>query len=124
MKTNREQRKARLMTGGAPRYVRVYDNGGETADLYTVCYTGRAATKKASDGSHRYPYRVMSASPFHPQGIGLFCYSDCKPCDVNAAGWPVAMGRKCHLGRRIAFAALPDDCRKLVLRDYREIWGI
>lgn len=124
MKTNEEKRKPRLLPGGIPSYVRVYDNGGETADRFTVCYTGRAAALKWGNGEHGYPYRAMSASPFHPQGIGLFGYSDCKPCDVNSAGWPVAMGRKSYLGRRIAFAKLPEDCRKLVLRDYREIWGI
>jgi len=47
-----------------------------------------------------------------------------KHCDVNKAGFAPAIGRKCHLGKRIAFADLPPDCRKLVLSDYKEIWNL
>ena len=33
---NKTQRKENLLPQGTPRYVRCYDNGGETADRYTV----------------------------------------------------------------------------------------
>ena len=38
--------------------------------------------------------------------------------------WPPAVGRKCHLGRRILFIDLPAECRRLVKADYAEIWGL
>lgn len=111
---------ARLMPAGVPRYVRCYDNGGETADRYTVCFTGRAAS---ADGD--YPYLAMDSSPFHPQGFGQHGSTNDRPADVRPGAWGgVALGRKCHLGRRIAFADLPADCRRLVLSDYREIWRL
>lgn len=75
--------------------VKCYDNGGKTADRYTVIYFD-------------YPERngsfaavAMSAQPFHPQGFGQHC---------------TAMPGR-HLGRHIAFEELPEDCQRLVRRD-------
>jgi hypothetical protein len=45
----------------------------------------------------------MSSIPFHPQGFGQ--YSTCQ------------LGR--HLGKRIDFEDLPEDCQKLVKQDLR-----
>lgn len=42
----------------------------------------------------------------------------------RSRGFPAAMGRKNHLGRRIPFAELPEDCRKLVMQDYLELWDL
>lgn len=55
MKTRAE----RFMPNDVPRYVRIYDNGGETADRYTVVFTGLRT------GWHQL--LSMSAAPFHPQ---------------------------------------------------------
>ena len=124
MKTKTLQdRLARLMPAGVPRYIRAYDNGGETADRYTVCFTGRAATIRVSNFAATYPYLVMSAAPFHPLGIGLHGEMQDRPLDTRR-GWAPPIGRKCHLGRRIRFQELPEDCRRLVLSDYREIWRL
>ena len=112
-----------LIPGGVPRYVRCYDNGGETADRYTVCFTGRSAVERSPGNAPEYPYRAMSAHPFHPQGFGQWGSVRGAPCDT-VKGWPPAMARRCRLGKRIPFADLPEDCRKLVARDYREIWGL
>lgn len=113
------KRTERLMPAGVPRWIRCYDNGGESADRYTVCFTGKAG---AADGE--YCYRAMSESPCQPQGIGLWGASKNHHCDVNKWGFAPAIGRKCHLGRRIPFNDLPEDCRRLVLSDYKEIWRI
>lgn len=78
--------------------VRVYDNGGKTADRYTAVYLSMR------EGSGLYGARAMNETPFHPQGIGMF---------VSAA-----LGR--HLGKRIAFEALPVDCQKLIRSDLAE----
>lgn len=118
--TNKQRdRLKRLLPGGIPKYVRCYDNGGETYDRFTVCYTGRAAS---ADGV--YPYVGMSAHPFYPQGFGQHGETTLRPCDTNGWGYPPAVGRKCHLGTRINFTDLPPDCQKLVLRDYKEIWKL
>lgn len=45
-----------LMPDGVPRYIRCYDNGGVTADRYTVCFTGRYRHKSLGE----YLYLTMS----------------------------------------------------------------
>lgn len=103
------------MCTASPRYVRIYDNGGETADRYTAVFTGKRGKGQ---------YVGMSAEPFHPQGFGQHGETrDSRPCDVDRHGWPPAMGRKNHLGTRIPFDALPADCQSLVLSDYNAIWA-
>lgn len=127
--TNKQRdRLKRLLPGGIPRYVRCYDNGGESADRYTVCYTGRAATERSSDRRNYYPYVGMSEHPFHPQGFGQHGGTWDQPCDTTGKKpgwhWPPALGRKCHLGTRIKFTDLPPDCQRLVLSDYKSIWSL
>lgn len=106
-----------LMPNGVPKYIRAYDNGGESADRYTVVYTGKYR------GKGNFQYVGMSANPFHPQGVGMHG-EHWQQIDTNKSGFAPAMGRKCHLGKRIPFVELPPDCQKLVLRDYREIWNL
>lgn len=124
-----EARAYRLAPNGVPRWVRCYDNGGESADRYTVVYTGRSAPER-SPGRTEYPYRAMSAHPFDPQGIGQYGSIPHGPCDtLGKKGrawerWPPAIGRKCHLGKRIRFEDLPEDCKRCVWQDYAEIWRI
>jgi hypothetical protein len=116
MKTNRN---ANLMPNGVPKWVRCYDNEGKTADRYTVCFTGRY---KKEDRS--FIHLGMSASPFHPQGIGQHGETTLKPCDVDGWGFPPMMGKMNHLGRRIRFKDLPSDCQKLVISDYKHLWRL
>ena len=54
----------------APRPVRIacYDNGGKTADRYTVVYLETAF--EARRGGTYYECVGMSENPFHPQGFG------------------------------------------------------
>lgn len=124
-KRDANRRKA-LLPAGVPRYVRCYDNGGETIDRYTVVFHGKAAKMNGGGAGwpDQWPYLAMNAAPFHPQGFGQRGASNDRPCDVDRWGFPPALGRKCHLGRRIPFAALPEDCRRLVLSDYHEIWNL
>lgn len=110
MKTKEKERAERLLPGGIPRYVRCYDNGGETADRYTVVFTGRYKKRPGS-----FLYIGMSAAPFHPQGIGQHGEGHAGPID-----YPVYS----HLGKKIKFQDLPEDCKKLVLDDYYDIWDI
>lgn len=117
-----KQQKARvnnLMPQGLPKYVRVYDNGGESADRYTVVFTGRYRHKTLGECT----YLAMSGSPYHPQGVGLHGSSGDTP-DTNEWGYAPALGRKCHLGTRIKFEDLPGDCQHLVLTDYTDLWDL
>jgi hypothetical protein len=78
--------------------IKIYDNGGKTADRYTVVYM----TERERDGT--YAAVGMSEQPFHPQGFGQHCTAMPGP----------------HLGKRIPFAALPLDCQRLVRQDLQE----
>ncbi len=110
----KEERKNRLVPNGVPRYIRCYDNGGSekengTVDRYTVVYTGNYKGK--SRGWHDYV--GMSGAPFHPQGIGQHGQSEFQPVDRPSYG---------HLGKKIKFSDLPQDCQTLVLQDYLYYW--
>lgn len=105
------------MPGGVPRWIRCYDNGGTSADRYTVIFGGRHGQTEP-DGSQ--PALAMSAEPCHPQGVGM--HVSCR--DSNGWGFTPKLGRTCHLGKRIPFAQLPADCRRLVLIDYKELWKL
>ncbi len=76
--------------------LRIYDNGGKTADRYTVLFMDQ---KERSDGI--YACLGMDKDPFHPCGIGQ-----------HSSGTPGV-----HLGRRIPFDLLPEPCRRAVLAD-------
>jgi hypothetical protein len=117
-----------LMRGGVPRWIRCYNNGGTDAggsmDQYTVCFTGRAAVTHTPGYASEYPYVAMNAAPFHPQGFGQHGSSKGKHCDTNKWGFAPMVGKRNHLGLRIRFQDLPEDCRKLVVQDYKEIWNL
>ena len=117
--STKSERANRLLPCGVPRYVRCYDNGGTTWDRYTVVYTGRYPKI-----DHEFHYVGMSEHPFAPNGFGQHGESHYAACDTNEWGFAPAIGRSNNLGKRIAFADLPDDCKSLVLSDYRELWGL
>jgi hypothetical protein len=131
MTKNQKLRAARLLPGRVPRYVRCYDNGGETSDRYTACYTGnyrKLFTGETLASGHYgrrewFQHVCMSGAPFHPQGIGMHGEHP-QQIDVNKSGFAPAIGRKNHLGTRIRFQDLPADCQKLVLSDYKELWDL
>lgn len=79
--------------------IRCYDSGETSGpDRYTVVFMDR---KLFVANPGMYAMVGMSGAPFHPQGIGQHCEGK--------------LGK--HLGKRIPFASLPEDCRTLVLRD-------
>jgi hypothetical protein len=120
MTKKQQERRDRLLPNGIPRWVRCYDNEGRSFDRYTVVYTGRY--KKDPGIFH---YVGMSKYPYHPQGFGQHGETQHKPCDVTGNSWAgPSIGKKCHLGTRIKFEDLPDDCKDLVMRDYRDFWEL
>lgn len=123
-KTATGRRWGSLAPDMVPRWLRVYDNDGRSFDRYTAVFTGRAAPMKVPGRANQWPYLGMSERPCHPQGFGQHGHTDHQPCDVNEHGWAPAVGRKNHLGKRIEFADLPEDCRRLVFDDYIAIWRL
>lgn len=107
---NKTQRKENLLPQGTPRYVRCYDNGGETADRYTVVFTGRY---KQNTGGEFW-YVGMSGNPFHPQGIGTHGSSRTQ-IDYPSYG---------HLGKKVKFSDLTENCKVCVLQTYKDLWEI
>ena len=102
--------RSNLFRDNAPKYVRCYANGGASIDRYTVVFTGRYRHKTAG----AWVYLAMNAAPFHPLGFGQHGESE--------GALPIDRPRSSHLGRRIKYADLPPDCRKLVSQDYCELW--
>lgn len=88
-----------------PKYVRIYDNGGATADRYTVVFTKK---------SNPCEYIGMSSQPYHPT-FGVFTRGD--------SFFPIDRPKSSHLGKHISFAKLPLDCQEIVLREYADLWG-
>ena len=84
--------------------LRVYDNGGESCDRYTVLRLDWLESKECilptSSPAH-YEHHVMaigmSENPTHPQGFGQHTS---------------AMDGS-HLGKRIAFRDLPTSCQEV-----------
>lgn len=102
-----EKRLNSILPNGIPKYIRCYDDGGKSLDRYTVVFT-----KKRPGGITLYV--GMSGNPFHPQGFGQHGEQK-NPIDVPSYS---------HLGKKIKFQDLPEDCQKLVLRDYKDLWNI
>jgi hypothetical protein len=75
--------------------ISIYDNGGKTADRYTVVYLENCL------GKELYECRGMSEHPTHPQGYG----------QLGSA----TPGR--HLGKFIEFDELPKECQMVVIHD-------
>jgi|CXWL01.1.fsa_nt_gi hypothetical protein len=118
----KSKRQSRLLPGGVPRWIRCYDNGGTDAggsiDRYTVIYTGRW---KGRERGTDY-YVAMNAAPFHPQGFGQ--HGEISFSQLGDGQTAMDRPKYSHLGKKITFKYLPTDCQKLVLSDYKDIWGL
>ena len=103
--------------GKTPRYVRCYDNGGRSYDRYFVVYSGRLPA----------PYQGgcfgvgMNEYPYHPQGFCMHSeFSRSAGSNQNCFDRP----KYSHLGKKIAFEDLPEDCRLAVVQDYCYLWDL
>ena len=73
-----------------------------TAERYTAVFTGFLSVKKLGE----YLYLSMSEDPLAPGGSTL------------------SRGRPPYerMGHEIPFEDFPEDCRRLVLNTYRDLW--
>lgn len=77
--------------------IRIYDNGGETLDRFTVIYTDEP------EGLGMFSARAMSENPY--TGFGQMCTA--------------SIGK--HLGNLITFDDLPEPCKRVVIQDKGEL---
>lgn len=110
---NKQQRKENLMPNGQPKWIRCYDYGGESLDRYTVVYTKISILPKGQGSC--FLYVGMSENPYAPNGFGQHGESMYKPIDRPTYS---------QLGKKIKFDDLPDNCKKLVIADYKELWNL
>lgn len=83
--------------------LRIFDNGGRSADRYTVIAPRWA--KDYYDSSQRLWFCIgCNSEPFHPQGIGM--------CSYAIPG--------SHLGKRIHWDTLPPDVQKFARQTFPE----
>lgn len=110
---------------GTPIFVNCYDNGGKTADRYTVCFTLGYDPETGEDIDYTFQtcgefwVLAMSENPYNPQGIGLHLSY---PWEIDGGGY--YDGEYEHLGNKIDFLELPEKCQKLVLSDYKYLWDL
>lgn len=107
LSTKKAERVARLIPNGIPKYIRCFDNGGESFDRYTVTFSGTYKSRYRGVTE----YIGMSENPFDAQGFG------------QHGEMPNTTSYK-HLGKRIKFTDLPEDCKIAVLRDYKLNWDL
>ena len=101
-----ETRQERLMPNGTPRYIRLYDNGGETVDRYTCVFIGNYKGGKM--------YLGMSSDPFHPMGVGIHGESE------ELIDRPSHL----HLGKKVPFDSIPEKVKTCVISTYKSIWNL
>ena len=77
---------------------RIFDNGGQSIDRYTVAFRGY----RVPGYGMVYPYLASSSHPFHPQGFGQ-----------HGESREFLTGK--HLGKRVAFDTLPVDVQTFIL---------
>lgn len=108
MHSNYRPRRAgrKWLDGDCPTGVlAILDNGGATADRYTVIYSEPMIGR---DGSTWLALRDMSSDPYHPQGIGIWSEY---PAHVIAA----YRNRHHHLYAR--WSDLPEPVQRCVRQD-------
>lgn len=104
-----ETRQEKSMPNGIPRYIRLYDNQGETIDRYTCVFTGRYEGSK-----DQKIYLGMSSDPFHPMGVGMHGESE---TPIDREGYS-------HLGKKVKFEDIPEQVKKCILQTYTDLWDL
>lgn len=86
--------------------LRCYDNGGNTADRYTIIPPRWAHEYTQDDLYNGRLFNSIgcNAAPFHPQGIGMHLLSAPGP----------------HLGRRVHWSTLPADVQRFARQAFPE----
>ena len=108
-KAKQAERRARLVPNGVPKYIRLYDNGGSSIDNYTAVFTGHYTHKT----NRAFWYLAFNPMPFNPLGFCQHGETTYKPCDKPSYS---------HLGKKIKWEDLNEDCQKAVMKTYLYLW--
>lgn len=114
MSKNKRSRKEKLMPGGIPRHIRVYDDGPESTLRYTIVYTG----KEVHDACGVYPYIILNELDGETPDVEVNHSHKGIPLDMSGCTSVTRMGRKGFLGKRITFDDLPEQCQEIVVDHY------
>jgi hypothetical protein len=90
-----------------PKYIRIYDNKGESFDRFTIVF-GRKTF------SGEFIYLGLSEYPYHPMGFGHH----------GTSKEPIDRPTYSHLGKKIKWNDLNEDCKKAVNESYKSVWNI
>src|SRR4030042_3469224 len=93
-----------------PKKIRIYDNGGKTCDCYTAVFTGNY---KGREG--RCHYIGFNEIP-HSPNMGIWQHGESR----DVIDRPVYS----HLGKPVKFSDLPEDCKRLLMDEYWDIWDL
>ena len=124
-----DERRARLLPNGCPRWVRVYRND----HCYTVVYTG-AYKKDRMRNDYSFGVEVPHTR-YDQYSLDATCasklYHGAVSIDTDVyrgncgRRWPPAYGRMhAILGRRIMFDELPESLQRAVLYNYCILWRV
>lgn len=91
-----------------PKYIRVYDNKGETIDRFTVVFT-----KKRNEHGE-FVYVGMSENPYSPNGFGQHGFTNNQ---IDAPSYS-------HLGKKVKWNDLTEQCKKVVIDTYNSLWKV
>jgi hypothetical protein len=109
LKTAKEKRRyPSFFENDAPKKIRCYDNGGESADRYTIIFSGNY--RKNTDGV--FWYIGCSENPFSPIGVGSVGESNTQ-IDTPSYG---------HLGKKVKYDTLPINVKSYIISVYCDIW--
>ena len=107
--TLKDERSLSLLPNRVPRYIRIYDNQGETPDRYTIVFSGNYKDKQET------MYIFCNSIPKHC-AFGVYSYGF-SPNYIDKPSYK-------HLGKKINFKSLPDEVKTCILKDYMDIWNI
>lgn len=89
----------------------IFDNGGATADRYTVIYREICGCRKGRERSGYMMGRGMSENPFHPLGVGMSF--ELKPHEVVGL-------RARYAKQKAKWSSLPERVKQCVRQDLEQ----
>ena len=111
MTKKQQARLASLLPGGKPKHVRIYDNGGRTADRYTVVFCGNYKGRPVG-----WTLMLHMNSKVGRPGYGISGHQEVRGVPDHP--------RYSHLGKKISFDDLPELCQQATLEDYKDLWRL
>jgi hypothetical protein len=95
---------------GSPKYLRCYEvKRNPTIDRFTIVF-GRASCFMGKEYTGRVYYVGASERPAHT--LGFYQHGEAWSWEFHAPG------------SRVPFSSLPLELQKVVMEEYRDLWGV